>query len=74
MQDEELTTIDESIAQAVTEPQQHSADGESTTSRSLTELLDARDRIAARNSARCRRRGMPGLIVSRFRTQGGGVA
>jgi len=68
-----LEEIDETIATSATEPAEHSADGQTTKSRPLGELLDARDRIASRKAAQRRRSGWAGVIVSRGRTQGGGA-
>lgn len=68
----DLETIDEHIESAIADPQQFSADGESVTSRPLEELINARDRLAAREVRRRNRNGFRALGFAKAVTPGAG--
>lgn len=73
MDEDTIESVDDSIEQAVTEPQQYSGDGETVTSRPLSELLKTRDAIAARAAVSGRRSGWAGAVFARGRTPGAGA-
>ncbi len=62
----DIEEIDAAIDQAILDPLQHTTDGETIISRSLAELLAARDRLAVRKQTR----RTPPMRVSQIVTPG----